>query len=90
MGCYDYPKDLTSAYDLDINWKGNTAYVAVPPNYWVAFLTDDRVQDGNVHATYLSVILTRARKPVECHICQMSHYSSRFSDSDKSDTSGNK
>ena len=34
MVCDNYPKDLTSAYELAINCKGNTVYVAVPPNDW--------------------------------------------------------
>ena len=31
MGCNEYPKTLTSAYDLAINWKGDTKGIGVTP-----------------------------------------------------------
>ena len=69
MGQNEYPKDLTSAYDLAINWKCKSTYMYVPDNSGVDLLTDDRGQDGEVHATDGTVITTRDRNPVECHIC---------------------
>ena len=40
MGRNEYPKTLTSAYDLEMNWKGDTKGVGVTPNYGVAFTTE--------------------------------------------------
>ena len=87
---YEYPKDLTSSYDLSIHCKSEMEYVVVPPNDWVDFLSDNRWQDGNVHATDGFVVLTRTGKPVGRHIYGMKHYANICPNRDKSDTSGNK
>ena len=55
-------------------------------NYGVEFVTEYRGQDGNVHVTDASMILTRDDNPAECHICVMSHYSNKCPDGGKSDT----
>ena len=40
MGRDEYPKTFTSAYDLEINWEGDTKGVGVTPNDGVAFTTE--------------------------------------------------
>ena len=77
MGQDDYSKTLTSAYDLAINWKGDTGSVAITPNYGVAFINDDRGKYSNVHTTDGSVILTMFGDPVECHICGLNQYTNK-------------
>ena len=47
----EYPKDLTTAYDLTINWKKELTSMAIIPINGLDFLTDDRVQDEEVHTT---------------------------------------
>ena len=77
MGRYDYPKTLTNVYDLAIKWKGDTVSVAIPPNYGMAFVSDNRRQSNDVHAVDGSLALTRSEKPVECHICGMNKYANK-------------
>ena len=45
----EYLKTCTSAYDLAINWKGDTKGVIVTPNDGVAFTTQS--EEADVHAT---------------------------------------
>ena len=45
MGRNKYPKDITADYYLEINWKGGSTYISVPPNNGVAFLNFYRGQD---------------------------------------------
>ena len=71
MGCEKYPKTLTSAYDLEINWKGYTKGVGVTPNDGVDFTT--KSEEAEIHATN-RVKMTRTCKPVICHICGKNHY----------------
>ena len=40
MGRDEYPKTLTSAYDLAINWEGETKGVGMIPKDGVAFTTE--------------------------------------------------
>ena len=77
MGWDKYPKDVISTYDLAIKCKGGTVSMAVPPNDGVDFLTDDRGQDRDMHATDGSIILTRSGEPMECHIYVMKHSNNR-------------
>ena len=56
IGRDGYTKDLTSAYDLDINCKGETESMAIPPNDGVSLLTDDRGKARDAHTNYGSVI----------------------------------
>ena len=49
MGCNEYPKTLTSAYDLAINWKGDTKGIGVTPNGSAAFTTKSKETD--IHTT---------------------------------------
>ena len=49
MGRNKYPKTLTSAYDLAINWKGDTKGTDATPNDGVAFATESK--EADVHAT---------------------------------------
>ena len=46
MGRGKHPKTCTNAYDLSINWKGDTGSVTIPPNDGVEFVTEG--QDSNV------------------------------------------
>ena len=71
MGRGEYTKDLAHAYNRAINWKVETSSMVVPYNVGVYLLTEDRGQDGDVHASYVSFIMARDRKQVECHICGM-------------------
>ena len=71
MGRDEYPKTLTSAYDLEINWKGDTKGVGVTPNDSVAFTTKADKED--IHATN-GVNMKRTGKPVIFHICGKNHY----------------
>ena len=64
MGRIEYPKTLSNEYDLAIDWKVDTGSVAVPLNYGVDFVTDDRGKYGDVHDTDGSVIITRSWSPV--------------------------
>ena len=82
MGWDEYPNDLTRAYNLDINWKVEAGYVAIPPYYGLDLLTENIVQDSDMHATYGSVILTRDRYQVECHICGINQSFNKFPDKD--------
>ena len=66
MGRNDYPKTLTSAYNLSINWKGDTKGVGVTPNDGVAFTTES--EEAEIHATN-RVKMTRTCKLVICHRC---------------------
>ena len=68
---------MTSAYDLAINWKGDTKGVDVALNDGVAFTT--KSEEVNVHATD-GVKMTRTGKPVICHICGKNHYANRCPD----------
>ena len=77
MGRDEYPKTLTSAYNLTINWKGDTKGVDVALNDGVAFTT--KSEEVNVHATD-RVKMTRTGKPVICHICGKNHYANRCPD----------
>ena len=70
----EYPKTLTSAYDLEINWQGDTKGVGVTSNDGVAFTTES--EEADVHATD-GVKMTQTGKPVICHICDKNHYSNR-------------
>ena len=40
IGRNKYPKALTAAYDLEINWRGDTKGAGVTPNAGVAFATE--------------------------------------------------
>ena len=71
-----------------INWKGDTGPVTPPPYDGVAFITDDRGQDGNVHATDGSVILTRDGRSVQCHISGINKCAKKFPDREDSENQG--
>ena len=73
----EYPKTLTSAYDLAINWKGDTKGVGGKPNDGLAFTTGS--EEADVHATD-GVYMTWTGKLVICHICGKNHYANRFPD----------
>ena len=71
MGRDEYPKILTSSYDLEINWKGDTKGVGVTPNDGVAFTIDSEEKD--VHATD-GVKMTRTGNLLICHIFGKNYY----------------
>ena len=71
MGRNKYPKTLISAYDLAINWKGDTKGVGVTPNDSIAFTTES--EEADVHATD-GLNMTQTGKPVICHICGKNNY----------------
>ena len=48
MGHNEYPKTLTSTYELAINWKGDSKGFGVTPNDGVAFTT--MADEVDVHA----------------------------------------
>ena len=77
MGRDEHPKTLTSAYDLETNWKRDTKGVGVTPNDGVAFTAE--VEEAGVHATD-GVKMLRIGKSVICHICGNNHYTNRFPD----------
>ena len=62
------------AYDLVINWEGDTKGVRVTPNDSVAFRTES--EEAYVHTTD-GVKMTRTGKPVICHICGKNHYTNK-------------
>ena len=62
---------MTSAYELTINWKGDTKVTIVRPNDGIAFNTDS--EEAGVHATDRTK-LTRIGKPVIFHICGKNNY----------------
>ena len=64
--------------------------MAIAPSGGMDFLTDYRVQDGEVHAIGIAIILKKVRKPVVCHICGNNHYGNKYPKKDKSDTYFNK
>ena len=70
MGRDEYPKTLTSAYNLTINWKGDSKGIGVTPNDGVAFNT--KADEVDVHVTN-GVKMSRTSKPVICHICGKNH-----------------
>ena len=74
MGRGEYPKTLTSAYDLEINWKGDTKGASVTPNNVVAFTA--KSEESDVHVTDV-MKLTRTGKLVIYHICGKNHYANR-------------
>ena len=49
MGRTEYPKTLTAAYDLEINWKEDTKGSSVTPNEGMTFTT--KSEEADVHAT---------------------------------------
>ena len=65
------------AYDLVINWEGDTKGVRVTPNDSVAFRTES--EEAYVHTTD-GVKMTRTGKPVICHICGNNQYTNRCPD----------
>ena len=57
---------------MAINWKSDTGLVSVPPNDGVDFVTEG--QEIDVHATEISIIITRGGSPVKCHIHGLNRY----------------
>ena len=49
MGRDKYPKMLTSAFDLAINWKGDTKVAGVTPNDGVGLITE--LEEADIYAT---------------------------------------
>ena len=49
MGRKKYPKMFIDAYDLAINWKGDTKGPRVTPNDGIAFTT--KSEEADVHTT---------------------------------------
>ena len=76
-----YPKTLTSAYGLAINWKEDTKGNSVTPNDRLAFTTES--EEADVH-TKDGTKLTQTGKPVICHICGKNHYDNRCPDKEES------
>ena len=74
MGCDEYAKKLTSAYDLTINWKGDTKGFGVTPNDGVAFTTES--EEADIHFTN-GAKMTLTDKPVLFQICGKNHYTNR-------------
>ena len=74
MGRNEYPKTLTSAYDLAMNWKGDSKGVGMASNDGVSFTTE--ADEADIHATD-GVKMTRTGKPVICHIWGKNHYTNR-------------
>ena len=81
MGRDKYLKTLTAAYNLAINWKGETKGTGVTPNEGVPFTTES--EEAEVHATD-GEKLTHAGKPVICHIYGKNHYANRCPDREES------
>ena len=75
---------------MKITWEGDIVSIAIPPDGLVAFVTDHRCKDGDVHSTDGSVILTRSGRPVECHICRINNYANKCPDREYSETQGKK
>ena len=70
-----------AAYDLAINWKGDTKGTGVTTNDGVAFTT--KSEEADVHAPN-GMELTRTDKQVICHICGKNHYVNRCPDREES------
>ena len=83
MGRDEYLKTLTAAYDLAINWKGDTKGPRVTPNDGIAFTT--KSEEADVHATDGMKII-RSGKPVIYHRCVKNHYADRCQDREESAT----
>ena len=64
----EYPRYLTSAYDLAINWRGDYMPEVGSPNGGVAFYTDIGGNNIENHTTEGKAIPTRGCNPTECHI----------------------
>ena len=77
MGREEYLKTLTSAYDLEINWKGDTKGVGVTSNDGTAFTTES--EEADVHAKD-GMKMKQTENPVICHICDKNHYTNRCTD----------
>ena len=78
MGQYEYPKDLTSAYDQAINWKGYKQPTYIPPNNGLAFIQKEE-EEGGVHANIVQKVqMIRSGNPVECHIYGTNHYTENY------------
>ena len=77
MGRDEQPKTLTSSYNLEIKWKGDSKGVGVTSNDGVSFTTE--ADEATVHATE-GVKMTRTSKPLICHICGKNHYTNRYPD----------
>ena len=61
---------MTTAYDLEINWKGDTKGASVTPDDGVDFTTES--EEADIHTTG-GMKLTQAGKPVIFHIFGKSH-----------------
>ena len=81
MGREKYPKTLTAAVDLEINWKGDRKGSRVAPNYGMDFVTES--QEADLHATNRMKI-TRSGNPVICHVCSNNHYANMCPDREQS------
>ena len=67
----EYPKTLTTAYDLSISFKGDTNGPSVSINDGVAFATES--EEADVHDTN-GIQITRSGKSIICHVCGKNHY----------------
>ena len=74
MGHNKYPKMLTSAYNLAINWKGGGKGLSVTPNDGVAFTIDSK--EANLQVTD-GMKMTWSGNPFICHICGKNNYAER-------------
>ena len=83
MGRDEYLKTLTAAYDLAINWKGDTKGPRVTPNDGIAFTT--KSEEADVHATDGMKII-RSGKPGIYHRCVKNHYTDRCPEREESTT----
>ena len=81
MGHNEYPKILTAAYDLAINWKVYTKGSSVASKDDVAFTTES--EEADVHATD-GMNMAQSGDPVICHVCGKNQYANRFPDREDS------
>ena len=87
MGCDAYPKTLTAAYYLAINWKGDTEGPSVAPNDGVVFTAE--LEEVDADSTDV-VKMKMSGKPVVCHMCGKNHYANKCPDREESVTKKNK
>ena len=80
MGHDEHLKTLTAAYDLEIDWKGDTKGTGMMSNDGVAFTESE---EADVHVTDRKNI-TRTGKPVICHICGKNQSANRCPDKEES------
>ena len=81
MGHNNYPKTLTAAYGLAINWKGYTKGIILVPNNSIASTKES--EEADVYATN-GMKITKSGNPMVCHVCGKNQYANKCPDREES------